>query len=93
MPGVVHWGLEVVLPRVHDICEGLLSFGRRIILLSRPGFFDTREAGIEAGSRACFFFSFSSFGSARDGWCPVVSGSLREMSLQVLLKVEGLAIT
>ena len=35
------------------------------------------------------FFSVFSIGSARDGMCPVVSGSLREMSLQALLKFEG----
>ena len=36
-----------------------------------------------------FFFSVSSIGSARDDICPVVSGSLREMSLQAMLKYEG----
>ena len=56
-------------------------------LLLPPRFLDTREAGIEAGSRACFF-SYSSFSSARDGLCPVISDSLRGMSLQALLKFE-----
>ena len=36
-----------------------------------------------------FFFSVVSIGSARDDMYPVVSGSLREMSLQALLKYEG----
>ena len=36
-----------------------------------------------------FFFSVFSIGSARGDMCPVVSGSLREMSLQAVLKNEG----
>ena len=40
-----------------------------------------------------FFFSVFSIGSTRDGMFPVVSDSLREMSLQALLKYEGLADT
>ena len=36
-----------------------------------------------------FFFSVSSIDSARDYICPVVSGSLREVSLQAMLKYEG----
>ena len=39
------------------------------------------------------FFSVFSIGSARDGMCPVVSGSLREMFLQALLKFDGPAVT
>ena len=61
----------------------------RSCLLLPPGFLGTREAGICAGSRAWFSFSFSSFGSARGGLCPVISGSVREMSLQALMKFEG----
>ena len=38
----------------------------RSCLLLPPGFLDTREAGICAGSRAWFSFSFSSVGSAHD---------------------------
>ena len=34
LPGVVHWGLHVVLPRVHGINEGLLSFSVPFVLLS-----------------------------------------------------------
>ena len=34
------------------------------------------------------FFSVFSIGSACDDMCPMVSGSLREMSLQALLKFE-----
>ena len=45
----------------------------RSCLLLPPGFSDTSEAGIEAGSRACFFFSFSSIGSARDGMWSLIS--------------------
>ena len=55
-------------------------------------FLDTREAGICAGSRAWFSFSFSSFDSAHDDMCPVTSGSFREMSVQALMKIEGPAI-
>ena len=40
-----------------------------------------------------FFFSVFSIGSARDDMFPVISGSLREMSLQALLKYEGPADT
>ena len=40
-----------------------------------------------------FFFSVFSIGSARDDRFPVISDSLREMSLQVLLKYEGPAVT
>ena len=36
-----------------------------------------------------FFSSVSPIGSARDNICPVVSGSLRGMSLQAMLKYEG----
>ena len=36
-----------------------------------------------------FLFSVFSIGSARDDMCPVFSGSLREMSLQAMLKYEG----
>ena len=35
---------------------------------------------------------FSSIGSARDGMCPLISGSRREMSLQALMKFESPAI-
>ena len=76
LPGVVHQGLHVVVPRVPSFYEGLLSFffvlptrlsaqcllsswpdtaSIRSCLLLPPGFFDTREAGVRAGSRACFF--------------------------------------
>ena len=41
----------------------------------------------------CSFFSVFSFGSARDALFPVISESLREMSLQALLKYEGPAVT
>ena len=37
----------------------------------------------------CSFSLSSRLVSARDDMCPVVSGSLREMSLQALLKFEG----
>ena len=40
-----------------------------------------------------FFFSVFSNGSARDGMFPVISDSLRVISLQALLKYEGLAVT
>ena len=40
-----------------------------------------------------FFCSVFSIGSARGGMCPVISDSLREMSLHALLKFEGLATT
>ena len=36
LPGVVHWGLHVVLPRVHGINEGLLSSFVTFVLLSCP---------------------------------------------------------
>ena len=65
----------------------------RSCLLLPPGFFDTREAGICARSRAWFSFSFFSFGSARDDVCPMTLGSFREMSVQALMKFEGPAIT
>ena len=40
-----------------------------------------------------FFFSVFSISSARDDMFPVISDSLREMSLQALLKYEGPADT
>ena len=40
-----------------------------------------------------FFFSAFSIGSARDEMCPVVSGSIPDMSLQAMLKFEGPAVT
>ena len=67
-----------------------LKFGPSApVFLLPQGFFDTREAGIRARSRACFSFSCSSIGFARDDICPVILGSLREMSLQALMKFEG----
>ena len=114
LPFGVHWGLHVVVPRVHGFYERLISFfvllptrlSARCLLSSRPdtasirsclllppGFFDTREAGNCAVSRACFFFSFSSIGSACDGMWSLISGSHREMPLQALMKFEGPAIT
>ena len=36
LPGVVHWGLHVVLPSVHGINEGLLSLSVPLVLLSCP---------------------------------------------------------
>ena len=36
LPGVLHWGLHVVLPRVHGIREGLLSPSVTFVLLSCP---------------------------------------------------------
>ena len=39
------------------------------------------------------FFSVFSIGSARDDMFPVVSDSLREMSLHALLKYEGPAVS
>ena len=65
----------------------------RSCLLLPPGFFDTREAGVWAGSRACFLFSFSSINSACDGMWLLISGSRREVSLQASPKFEGPAIT
>ena len=43
-----------------------------------------RLASVQEAVRV-FFFSVFSFGSTRDDMCPVVSGSLREMSLQAML--------
>ena len=40
-----------------------------------------------------FCFSVFSIGSARDGLFPVMSDSLRVLSLQALLKYEGPAVT
>ena len=65
----------------------------RSFMLLPPGFLDTRKAGICAGCRACFFFSVSSISYARGDMFPVISESLREMSLQALLKYEGPADT
>ena len=61
-----------------------------LTLLLPPGFLDTREAGICAGSHAWSSFSFSSFGSAHDD---MTTGSFREMFVQALMKFEGPAIT
>ena len=36
LPGVAHWGLHVVLPRVHGINEGFLSLSVPFVLLSCP---------------------------------------------------------
>ena len=36
LPGVVHWSLHVVLPRVHGIKEDLLSPSVTFVLLSCP---------------------------------------------------------
>ena len=60
----------------------------RSCLLLPPGFLGTRDPGIFAGSRAwssSSSSSFSSISSARDGMCPVVSSSQREISSVVEL--------
>ena len=118
LPGVLHWGLHVVVPRVHGIKEDLLFPSVTFVLLSCPPVclldvsrlldltlrpsapvFCCHRDSLTRGRLAfaqeavcVFFFSVFSFGSARDGLCPVVSDSLREMSLQALLKYEGPAV-
>ena len=115
LPGVIHWVLHVVLPRVHGIKEDLIFPFVTFVLLScsrvclldvsrllgltlrpsalvccchRDSLTRVRLAIVQEAVRV-FFFSVFSSGSARDDMFPVVSGSLREMSLQALLKYEG----
>ena len=118
LPGVVHWGLHVVLPRDHGIKEGLISLYHFVLLscsrvclldVSRllgltlrpsapvccchPDSLTRGRLAIEQEAVRVFFFSVFSIGPARDDMFPVVSDSLREMSLQTLLKFEGPAVT
>ena len=118
LPGVVHWGFYVVLPRVHGMKEDILSLFVTFVLLCctrvclidlsrllgltlRPSapvcccHQDSLTRGrlaIVQGAVRVFFFSFFSIGSARDDMFPVISDSLRVMSLQALLKYEGPAV-
>ena len=103
LPGVVHWGLHVVVPCILVFFEGLLSLffclahalssrclwssrpdtaSIRSRLLLPPGFLDMREAGYCAGSRACFFFSVSSIGSACDGTWPLRNTTSRVIKIR-----------
>ena len=114
LPGVVHWGLHVVVPRASNFFEGLLvlfflvvvlptRLSARCLLSSRPDTAFIRSClllpltrgrlAFEQEAVRVFFFSVFSSSSARDGMFPVISDSLRVVSLQALLKFEGPAVT